>query len=103
MDGCLRKTDFVISERARKDLIEIGDYTKAEWSEEQAELYIRMLLTECRELAEKPMRGRSYEPYRPGLRGCSCGRHVIFYRIMSEGKVRIVRILHERMDFPRHL
>ena len=41
--------------------------------------------------------------WRPGLRGYPCGKHVIFYRVLSQTKVRIARILHEMMDFPRHL
>ena len=95
--------DFVLSERAKSDIQSIGDYTEEKWSEEQAERYIRMVLSECRDLANKPLVGRSYEPIRPGLRGYPCGKHVIFYRVLSTDKVRIVRVLHERMDFPRHL
>ena len=95
--------DFVLSERAKSDIQSIGDYTEEKWSEEQAERYVRMILSECRDLANKPMVGRSYEPIRPGLRGYPCGKHVIFYRVLSTDKVRIVRVLHERMDFPRHL
>jgi toxin ParE1/3/4 len=95
--------DYILSERARKDLREIGDYTAEKWSEQQAERYIRMLIAECRELPRHALAGRSYSQWRPGLRGYSCGKHVIFYRLISQNKVRIVRILHEKMDFPRHL
>ena len=95
--------DFVLSERAKSDLVVIANYTEEKWSEAQAERYIRMLLAECGELANKPLVGRSYDPVRPGLRGAACGRHVIFYRVLSRSKVRIVRVLHEKMDFPRHL
>lgn len=95
--------DFVLSERAKSDIQSIGDHTEEKWSEEQAERYIRLILSECRDLANKPLVGRSYEPIRPGLRGYPCGKHVIFYRVLSTDKVRIVRVLHERMDFPRHL
>lgn len=95
--------DFVLSERAKKDLIKIADFTEEKWSEEQAERYIRMLLTECGELANKPLVGRSYDPVRSGLRGATCGKHVIFYRVLSRNTVRVVRVLYENMDFPRHL
>ncbi|MBO4536075.1 MAG: type II toxin-antitoxin system RelE/ParE family toxin [Bacteroidales bacterium] len=95
--------DFVLSERAKSDLVVIANYTEEKWSEAQAERYIRMLLAECGELANKPLVGRSYDPVRPGLRGAACGKHVIFYRVLSRSKVRIVRVLHEKMDFPRHL
>ncbi len=95
--------DFVLSERARRDLVNIGDYTAEKWSEQQAERYIRMLLAECKELPEHPMAGRSYDRWRTGLKGYPCGKHIIFYRVLSRSRVRIVRILHERMDFPTHL
>jgi toxin ParE1/3/4 len=95
--------DFVLSERAKKDLVDIANYTEKKWSEEQAERYIRMLLSACGELADKPLVGRSYDPIYPGLRGSACGKHVIFYRVLSRSKARIVRVLHEKMDFPRHL
>ena len=95
--------DFILSERAKKDIRSIADYTEEMWSAEQAESYVRMLLAECRALAQKPLVGRSYDDCRLGLRGYPCGRHVIFYRILPSNKVRIVRVLHEVMDFPRHL
>ena len=95
--------NYILTERAKKDLIGIANYTKEKWSEEQAEKYIRMLLTECGELANKPMIGRSYDPFCPGLQGIPCGKHVIFYRVLAQGNIRIVRVLHERMDLPRHL
>lgn len=94
--------EFILSERAKKDILDIANYTEEKWSEEQAEKYVRIIFNECRELANKPLVGRSYDEYRPGLRGYPCGKHVIFYRVISLTKVRIVRILHEKMDFPRH-
>lgn len=95
--------DFILSVRAKQDLMDIGNYTVKKWSEQQAEQYIRMIISECNNLASHPLSGRSYDQWRPGLRGYPCGHHVIFYRIPSLGKIRIVRILHEKMDFPRHL
>lgn len=96
-------SDFILSERARKDIRDIANYTEKRWSEEQAEKYIRMIFIECREIANKPLVGRSYDEYRLGLKGYLCGKHVIFYRELSTGKIRIIRVLHEMMDFPRHL
>ena len=95
--------DFIISELAKKDITDIWNYTASEWSEEQAIRYYNGLLDTCERIASKPeIVGRSYDEVRPNLRGVNCGRHIIFYRIISQQKVRIVRILHMRMDFPRH-
>jgi len=32
----------------------------------------------------------------------SCGSHFLFYRLIAEG-IDIVRILHDRMNFARHI
>ncbi len=95
--------DYVLSEKAKSDLREIADYTQKRWSDIQAERYIRMLFSEFSSLADKPLAGRCYDHCRVGLRGLSCGKHVIMYRVLSRSKVRIVRVLHEMMDFHRHL
>lgn len=94
---------YIISERAKKDIIGIWDYTVREWSEEQAERYFNSLLDTCERIASSPENsGRDYEYVCPHLRGISCGRHIIFFRFISRNKVRIIRIMYERMDFPRH-
>lgn len=96
--------EFILSERSRKDLKDIGNYTKESWSEEQAVIYLNHLLDGCEFIAEKSGRvGCSYDDIRPNLHGYHCHRHVIFFRILAKDKVRIVRILHDQMDFSRHL
>ena len=96
-------TNYTISEKAKKDILTIGKYTMINWSEQQAEQYVKMILEECSMLSYKPHIGRSYDEYRLGLKGHSCGRHVIFDRVLTNGKIRIIRILHQMMDFPRHI
>ena len=39
---------------------------------------------------------------RPGYHKIPCGSHVLFYRLTAEG-IDVVRILHERMHFERHI
>ena len=96
--------NFFISERAKKDIADIWNYTASEWSEKQAVRYYNELLDTCERIASNPyVIGRSYDDVRPDLRGITCGRHIIFFRIISQRKVRIVRILHTRMDFSRHI
>ena len=94
---------YIISQKAQQDLVFIGNYSATHWSTNQAKRYLQMILSECTELANKPYIGRSYSEYREGLKGHPCGKHVIFYRTLTNKRIRIVRILHERMDFPRHL
>jgi toxin ParE1/3/4 len=46
--------------------------------------------------------GQECPNVRSGYYKNACGSHVLFYRLTAEG-VDIVRILHERMDFERHI
>ena len=94
---------FILSELAKKDITDIWNHTASECSEEQAIRYYNGLMDICERIASNPENaGRSYDDVRPNLRGANYGRHIIFYRVLSQRKVRIVRILHMRMDFPRH-
>ena len=74
------------------------------WPQEQVNRYLRGLLDACEEVAKAPSYlGRSYEHVRSGYRKYPWGKHVIFYQILNNGNVLISRILHEKMDFDRHL
>ncbi len=53
-------------------------------------------------VAARPARGRVCDDIRPGYRRVSVGSHMVFYREM-EAAIVIVRILHQGMDFDRHL
>ena len=53
-------------------------------------------------VAAEPRRGRSCDDIRSGYFKYSAGSHVLFFRRRERGIV-IVRILHQSMDFERHL
>ena len=95
-------TDFVLSPRAQADLDEIWDYTELRWSTTQAERYIRQLWQGLEYVASDPRRGDACDDIRAGYRKYAVGSHVNFFR-MSGASVDVVRILHGRMDFNRHL
>ena len=89
---------------AIEDLYDIWAYTVDTWSEDQAERYYDRLTTTFLNLASSPdALGKDYESIHKGLRGLHVGRHVIFFIKQPSGRVLIVRILHERMDYKRHL
>lgn len=96
--------EYILSKKASEDLCKIWNYTTETWSEEQADTYYHNLIQSIEHIAKKPeSTGRSYDEVRPGCRGFHSGRHIIFYRVLKSGKTRIIRILHERMDYGRHL
>lgn len=95
-------TGFVLSPRAQLDLNEIWDYTEAHWSTEQAERYLRAIGEAFDTIAADPRRGQDCDHIRAGYRKYAVGAHVIFYRVAPR-HADVMRILHARMDFERHL
>jgi toxin ParE1/3/4 len=93
---------YVVSRLAERDLDDIWDYTAERWSTDQAEDYVGRMRTAVEILAADPARGRPCDDIRQGYRKYRVGSHMIFYRIRG-GRIVIVRILHQRMDFQRHL
>ena len=98
------KTKYKLSKRAEKDLSGIWRYTVDTWSREQADKYVTGLLGAMEEISKAPASmGRTYEHVRTGYRKYLWGKHVIFYTILDDGCAFISRVLHEKMDFDRHL
>lgn len=93
---------YRLTPRAQSDIEEIWDYTASRWDAEQAETYIRQIKAAIEVVAADPRRGRACDEVRAGYRKYPAGSHVLFYRTTPNG-VNIVRILHQRMDFERHL
>lgn len=87
---------YRLSELARADLLAIADYTLDTWGEEQAHRHLDDLEKCLGRVAQSPGLGRSCDRVRRGYRRLEYAKHVIFYRMDSEG-VFISRILHERM------
>jgi toxin ParE1/3/4 len=93
---------FVLSPLAQTDLDDIWEHTVLRWGLDQAEEYTRQLWERIREVAARPAIGRACPEVRPGYHKYPSGSHVLFYRLIADG-IDVVRILHERMDYERHL
>ncbi len=94
---------YKLTHKAVEDLSKIWEYTFEVWTENQADKYYEMLISNCQEIAENPQSGRNYEGITHGLLGMKSNRHIIFYRPLNEDTVEITRILHERMDLKKRL
>ena len=57
----------------------------------------------CQELANKPNQGKSYEVVEKNVLGFKTGQHLIFYRIVTEKEIEVVRILHGMMDMKNQI
>ena len=93
---------YVLSRRSDQDIDDITQTTIDKWGIGQAEIYVLGLHASFQLLASAPELGRDASNIRSGYRRFETASHVVFYRITSDG-ILIVRILHQRMDFRRHL
>ena len=94
--------EYRLSPAAEIDLEHIWTYTAERWGIDQADRYTDHLTTAFAELAQLPKSAPACDHIRPGYRRRNIERHVIYFRITDYG-IAVVRILHDRMDEPRHL
>jgi toxin ParE1/3/4 len=94
---------FHLTNKAVEDLSDIWNDTIETWSENQAEIYYSLLIDACQELSNKPNQGKSYEVVEKDVLGFKAGQHVIFYRILLDEEIEVIRILHGMMDMKYHL
>jgi len=92
----------ILSPKAKSDLSDIWDYTLAEWGIDQAEKYVRALWAELQRQACDPSISVDISDVRKDYRKARSGSHVIFFKLTGD-EIDVVRILHQRMDFERHI
>ncbi|MEI6068627.1 MAG: type II toxin-antitoxin system RelE/ParE family toxin [Methylococcaceae bacterium] len=92
---------YTIRKLAENDLEQIWLYTFHEWGIEQADKYIRILLSRFSWLAKNPQLGKRRNDIKPGYYCFPEGRHLIFYTITKNG-IQIIGIPHQNMDIMGH-
>lgn len=95
--------EFKLTNKAVEDLSKIWEYTFEVWTENQADKYYEMLISNCQEIADNPLLGKNYDGIIQNLLGLKTNRHIIFYRTLNQNYVEITRILHERMDLKKRI
>ena len=85
------------------DIEGIWDYSAERWGVEQADRYVLRLRETCLAIAREDLPGQDISLIRPGYRKQLSGRHVVYYRVIEDGAVDVIRILHQRMDVSVHL
>jgi len=93
----------ILREKAIHDLNNIWFYTFEEWSESQADKYYAMLKLACMGIGENPEIGKEYNDINKNILGIRSGKHIIFYKIISENEIEVIRVLHERMDLENRI
>jgi toxin ParE1/3/4 len=85
------------SSEARADLFDIVRSGAERFGEQQARSYVTALRTKLLLLLEHPYLGPASDDIEVGLRRYPYVSHVAYYRLVRE-EVRIVRVLHRRMN-----
>ena len=92
---------YRLTPKAATDLEGIYEYTISRFGLAQARDYLGGLHRHFDTLVERPTLGRAADLLAPRLRRSEYRSHVVFYMSDNED-VRIVRVLHKRMDASRH-
>jgi len=96
--------NYLLSKEAENDLEKIWLYTFENWSIEQSDRYLNLILDEIDYLCLKPDSGFDCGNIRKGYWRSKVKSHFIFYKINSkQNELEIIRILHEIMDIESHL
>jgi len=93
---------YELTEAADHDLNDIYIYSYREFGEAKADAYFRSLEDCFERLAEFPDIGRSIEHIRPDYFRFPHASHTVYFMKVTGG-IRIVRVLHQRMDPERHV
>lgn len=96
--------NYHFTQKAVADLGNIWNYTVETWSEHQADSYYNMLIEACGKILKNPLiYGMKYEEIAENLRGYRVNKHIIFYRILPNDDILVIRILHQRIDLKRRM
>ena len=89
---------FLLSTKAKSDVIKIARYTELTWGKVQRNDYLKILDNTFQLLAEEPELGLNCDYIREGYSKYPQSSHVIYYKQQKVGQIIIVRILHKSMD-----
>jgi toxin ParE1/3/4 len=90
--------EVILRQKAIDDLNDIWSYTSDKWSAKQADKYYATIKFACNGIGKNPSVGKEYDGIEKNLLGSKTEKHIIFYKSISESRIEVVRISHERMD-----
>ena len=88
---------LVYTRLALRDLANIHAWSAAQFSDDQADLYLHQIDATLERAAKAPGLLRDASSVRPGLMKILAGSHVA-YILLTPDSLKVVRILHGRMD-----
>lgn len=93
---------LVLTEIARADLAKIRRYSARTWGQDQTSEYMGALQDTMKGLVRGTVFTRTRDDLKPAIRMATSGRHSIFFET-DESRILVVRVLHQSMDYRRHL
>lgn len=93
---------LVLTAAADADLRGIFRYSRREFGTAQAQRYVAAINARMRVILKSPQIGRRFDEIDDDYRLVSCQSHHIYFRRVAD-ELRVVRILHQRMDERAHL
>ncbi|MDP5011250.1 MAG: type II toxin-antitoxin system RelE/ParE family toxin [Crocinitomicaceae bacterium] len=99
----MNKLVLNVSSEALSDLEKIWVYTCEKWSKEQADRYYSLLIEEIQFLQSNYNTGKSAEYISTGYRVSFVKSHILFYKIVDDQKLEIIRILHQSVNIDKWL
>lgn len=94
--------NYRISSGAANDLQAIWNFTADRWNTRQADQYIDALVARLSWLTRNRALWQDRPDIRSGIYAYPEQSHMIFFRVVGV-RLAILRVLHRRMDYKRHL
>lgn len=96
--------EYRVSKAASNDLFQIGVHTEAEWGKDKRNKYLDDLESRFIQLANDSASALATprDDIKKGCFSSIVNRHMIIFRKFEYG-IRVVRVLHQSMDFARHI
>ena len=91
-----------LSVPAGRDLANLWRYGEDNWGAVRADAYVLEIRHALDRIANRPSLARPADDVRAGLRKLTVGSHAVYFRLTAT-TLRVVRILHGKMDPDRHL
>lgn len=93
---------YRLYQKAIDDMESVYSYSANEFGIKRTEDYILAIESSFQHLADDPLISRKCDYIRPDLRAFNVGSHIIFFKTTHYG-IAVIRVLHQSMDFNRHL
>ena len=89
---------FSLTQAAKNDLRGIARFSEERWGRTQRRHYLKGLDETFWILTDSPKLGNACDYIEPGLRKYSFQSHVVFYDLLSDTEIQVIRVLHKSMD-----